>query len=151
MPIKSGFHSLTPLWEFPRNFWPSKGVFVNMDKLHSGSFVVVAAAVLFGVFLGVVGTILVRPNASSPRVYSAPQPLASFVESLAVEAYVDSNGRVQDYRVLSEAKSLPPQAKNVLIFTTFRPATFMGKPISGTATLIFFQTNPSAVPTLQTQ
>jgi hypothetical protein len=61
-------------------------------------------------------------------------------DSLVIEAYVDSNGRVQDYRVLSnpqQPKELPPQLKNVLIFTTFRPATFMGRPTAGTAVLSF--------------
>lgn len=61
-------------------------------------------------------------------------------DSLVIEAYVDSNGRVQDYRVLSnpqQPKDLPPQLKNVLIFTTFRPATFMGRPTAGTAVLSF--------------
>lgn len=61
-------------------------------------------------------------------------------DSLVIEAYVDSNGRVQDYRVLSnpqQPKELPTQLKNVLIFTTFRPATFMGIPTAGTAVLSF--------------
>lgn len=63
-------------------------------------------------------------------------------DSLVIEAYVDSNGRVQDYRVLSnpeesETKDLPPQVKNMLIFTTFRPATSMGQPTSGRAVLSF--------------
>jgi hypothetical protein len=60
-------------------------------------------------------------------------------DSLVIEAYVDSNGRVQDYRVLSspDAKGLPPQVKNMLIFSTFRPATSMGQPTSGRAVLSF--------------
>ncbi|HXY04602.1 MAG TPA: zf-HC2 domain-containing protein [Terriglobales bacterium] len=61
-------------------------------------------------------------------------------DSVVIEAYVDSNGRVQDYRVLSDPqqpKDLPTQLKNVLIFTTFRPATFMGRPTAGTAILSF--------------
>jgi len=61
-------------------------------------------------------------------------------ESLVIEAYVDSNGRVQDYRVLSnpqETQELPSQVKNMLIFTTFRPATSMGQPTSGRAVLSF--------------
>jgi hypothetical protein len=63
-------------------------------------------------------------------------------DSLVIEAYVDSNGRVQDYRVLSnpqdnETKDLPTQVKNMLIFTTFRPATYMGQPTSGRAVLSF--------------
>ena len=48
--------------------------------------------------------------------------------------------RVEDYRLLSDAsgsKSLSPKVKNMLIFTIFHPATFMGKPTRGTATLVF--------------
>jgi predicted anti-sigma-YlaC factor YlaD len=61
-------------------------------------------------------------------------------ESLVIEAYVDANGRVQDYRILSDPdrlKDLPRQVKNMLIFTTFRPATWMGRPRAGTAVLSF--------------
>jgi hypothetical protein len=62
-------------------------------------------------------------------------------DSLVIEAYVDSNGRVQDYRVLSSPdqanKDLPSPVKNMLIFTTFRPATSMGQPTSGRAVLSF--------------
>ena len=61
-------------------------------------------------------------------------------DSLVIEAYVDVNGRVQDYRILSDpdkVKELPPQVKNMLIFTTFRPATSMGTPRPGTAILSF--------------
>jgi Putative zinc-finger len=61
-------------------------------------------------------------------------------DSLVIEAYVDANGRVQDYRVLShpdEFKDIPHAIKNMLIFTTFRPATWMGTPRPGTAVLSF--------------
>ncbi|HTJ86963.1 MAG TPA: zf-HC2 domain-containing protein [Terriglobales bacterium] len=61
-------------------------------------------------------------------------------ESLVIEAYVDANGRVQDYRILSDPdklKDLPHPVKNMLIFTTFRPATWMGSPRPGTAILSF--------------
>jgi hypothetical protein len=61
-------------------------------------------------------------------------------DSLVIEAYVDANGRVQDYRILSnpgEIKDLPHPIKNMLIFTTFRPATWMGTPRPGTAVLSF--------------
>jgi len=46
-------------------------------------------------------------------------------DSLVIEAYVDVNGRVQDYRILSdtdESKEVLPEVKRMLIFTTFRPA-----------------------------
>jgi hypothetical protein len=57
-----------------------------------------------------------------------------------VEAYVDSNGRVDDYRILSQpddAQAVLPQLKNLLIFTTFHPALLMGRPAAGTAVLSF--------------
>jgi anti-sigma factor (TIGR02949 family) len=61
-------------------------------------------------------------------------------ESLVIEAYVDSNGRVQDYKILSDpgaSEELLPQVKRMLIFTTFRPAMSMGRPISSRAVLSF--------------
>jgi hypothetical protein len=65
-------------------------------------------------------------------------------DSLVVEAYVDSNGRVQDYRILSapsDAKELVPELNKMLIFTTFRPATAFGRPTSGWAVLSFAKVN----------
>jgi len=61
-------------------------------------------------------------------------------DSLVIEAYVDANGRGQDYRILSgpdRLEDLPHPVKNMLIFTTFRPATVMGSPRPGTAVLSF--------------
>lgn len=61
-------------------------------------------------------------------------------DSLVIEAYVDKNGRVQDYRILSdpgESQRLLPEVKRMLIFTTFRPAMSMGRPISSRAVLSF--------------
>lgn len=61
-------------------------------------------------------------------------------DSLVIEAYVDANGRIQDYRILSdtqESKEVLPQVKRMLIFTTFRPALSMGRPTSSRAVLSF--------------
>jgi hypothetical protein len=61
-------------------------------------------------------------------------------DAVVIEANVDANGRVEDYRILSQpddAEALLPQLKNVLIFTTFHPALSMGRPTSGTAVLSF--------------
>jgi hypothetical protein len=61
-------------------------------------------------------------------------------DSLVIEAYVDKNGRVEDYKILSdsgESEELLPQVKRMLIFTTFRPAMSMGRPISSRAVLSF--------------
>jgi hypothetical protein len=57
-----------------------------------------------------------------------------------IESDVDKNGRVQDYKILSyscESQELLPQVKRMLIFTTFRPAMSMGRPISSRAVLSF--------------
>jgi hypothetical protein len=78
-------------------------------------------------------------------LYTAPQlqqPVLFDQGALVIEVYVDSNGRVQDYRVLSNlqgSKDLTAQQKNKLIFTTFRPATLGGKATVGTAVLSFFK------------
>jgi hypothetical protein len=61
-------------------------------------------------------------------------------DSLVIEAYVDKNGRVEDYKILSDPKDsqeLLPQVKRMLIFTTFRPAMSMGRPIASRAVLSF--------------
>jgi hypothetical protein len=65
-------------------------------------------------------------------------------ESLVVEAHVDSHGRVDDYKILSDpgtSQELLPQVKRMLIFTTFRPAMSMGRPISSRAVLSFSKIN----------
>ncbi len=107
------------------------------------------AVVVFAMLMGFLAPL----QAGNPDVplmlYTAPQlQQAAFAttldsiseDSLVIEAYVDPNGRIQDYRILSnskEANTLLPQVKNMLLFTTFRPATSMGTPTSGHAVLSF--------------
>jgi hypothetical protein len=65
-------------------------------------------------------------------------------DSLVIEAYVDANGRVQDYRILSDSgnsKEVLPEVKRMLIFTTFRPALSMGRPTPSKAVLSFAKIN----------
>jgi len=65
-------------------------------------------------------------------------------DSLVIEAYVDANGRVQDYRILSDSidsKDVLPKVKQMLIFTTFRPALSMGRPTPSRAVLSFSKVN----------
>ncbi|HTT19804.1 MAG TPA: hypothetical protein VMG82_12700 [Candidatus Sulfotelmatobacter sp.] len=122
------------------------------DRTYSRT--VATVALLAGVLLGVLGTNVFRayyPNFPSSTAYIAPHPLNTAGDSLAVEAFVDSSGRVQDYRALSPTRNLSPEIKNTLIFTTFRPATFMGQPTNGTATLIFSDANGSVASSSQTQ
>jgi anti-sigma factor RsiW len=109
-----------------------------------------SAVVMFGLLMGFLAVPLPVKSADVPLTFSTTPQLEESAfgntydslkdDSLVIEAYVDSNGRVQDYRVLSDPenpKELPAQVKNMLIFTTFRPATFMGRPTAGTAVVSF--------------
>ena len=65
-------------------------------------------------------------------------------DSLVIEAYVGANGRVEDYRILSDtgdSKDVLPEVKQMLIFTTFRPALSMGRPTPSRAVLSFAKIN----------
>jgi len=109
---------------------------------------VVATLVIFGVLMGFITPVQANTNevlmlSTNPELQQTGfgGALASTTdESFVIEAYVDANGRVQDYRILSDPdqiKDLPHSLKNMLIFTTFRPATLMGSPRPGTAVLSF--------------
>lgn len=65
---------------------------------------------------------------------------------VVVEAYVDENGRVQDYRIVSnepasELPKLRPQVENALIFAQFEPAVSFGKPTSSRVLISFSRVN----------
>ena len=89
-----------------------------------------AAVVIFVVFMGFMAP-LQADNSDVPlMLHTAPQLQQSAFgstldsineDSLVIEAYVDSKGRVQDYRIISDSKEgnalLPQVKKNMLIFT----------------------------------
>jgi anti-sigma factor RsiW len=109
----------------------------------------VSAILIFGLLLGVLVPAHL-PNANDvvpsalytpPEMTAAPFGLESGSSSdgVLVEALIDPQGRVQDYRVLSAPglTELTPQMKNALIFTQFRPATSFGMPTSGRVVISF--------------
>ena len=132
-----------------------QGIGIRVENAIRGFMVpatagLAAAVVIFGVLMGFFALPLQAGNPDVPLMLNtAPQLQQSAFgttldsisdDSLVIEAYIDSNGRVQDYRVLSnpqDAKGLPSQVKNMLIFSTFRPATSMGRPTVGRAVLSF--------------
>jgi hypothetical protein len=108
-----------------------------------------ATIIVFGLLMGFITPVRANSN-DVPLLISTDPELQSTgfgvsmgeinEESLVIEAYVDRNGRVQDYRIISDPdklRELPHQVKNMLIFTTFRPATWMGSPRPGTAIMSF--------------
>ena len=137
-----------------------QGVLVRLENTLNAFMVpvtagLITAVVIFGLLMGFLALPgqLQASNDDVPLVlYTAPQLQQSAFatldsisdDSLVIEADVDSNGRVQDYRILSnprESQELLPQVKNMLIFTTFRPATSMGHPTTGKAVLSFSKIN----------
>ena len=61
-------------------------------------------------------------------------------DALVVETFVDAQGRVQDYRILSGPagnENLRRQLDQMMIFTVFRPATSFGLPAPGRVVLSF--------------
>jgi hypothetical protein len=134
---------------------PWAGVTVRLENLCNAFMVpaaagVVTAVIVFGLLIGLLVPNAMRQANDVPTMLYTP-PEISFspfglnmgsvnADSLVVEAYVDANGRVQDYKVLSapdSAKDLTPELKNMLIFTTFKPATAFGQPTAGRAILSF--------------
>jgi len=134
-----------------------EGVLVRLQNALNAFMVpatagLVSAVLFFGLLLGFFA-LPAELRASSGDVplmlYTGPQLERSAFgttlgntddEAVVVEAHVDANGRIDDYRVLSQpddAQSVLPQLKNLLIFTTFHPALSMGRPTSGTAVLSF--------------
>lgn len=116
----------------------------------------VSAVLCFGVLIGlVVAPIQVQASSADDlplTLYTPPELSASpFVAtvgnidgSLVVETYVDSRGRVQDYRIISApdgTEKLLPELDNMMIFTTFRPAMNFGRPIASRVVVSFSGVN----------
>jgi anti-sigma factor RsiW len=110
----------------------------------------VSAVAIFGFLMGFFALPLQAGKADVPLMFNtAPQLEQSQFQmssdsisgdSLVIAAYIDSQGRVQDYRILSNPDPLtdiPAPVKNMLIFSRFKPAMSMGSPTSGTAVLSF--------------
>jgi Putative zinc-finger len=110
----------------------------------------VTTMIIFGLLISLIYPGQVRAANDVPTMLYTPAQLkftpiewsmgTSSADSLVVEAYVGPDGRVLDYRVLSapeEAQAILPQLKNMLIFTTFHPATAFGQPTASRVILSF--------------
>ena len=135
---------------------PYEGLRVRLENTLNAFMVPATAGLVCAVLIfGLVAAILAIPgqlqanNQDVPLVLNTGPELQESAfgtmssinaESLVIEAYVDSHGRVEDYKILSDpgdSQELLPQVKSMLIFTTFRPAMSMGHPISSRAVLSF--------------
>jgi hypothetical protein len=136
---------------------PFEGLWVRLENSFQASLVpatagFLSALIIFGiamVYFVAPSTLQADNDVPLVMVNTAPQLQQSAfgmaldtinTDSLVIEAYVDANGRVQDYRILSDteqSKEVLPQVKRMLIFTTFRPALSMGRPTASRAVLSF--------------
>jgi anti-sigma factor RsiW len=83
-------------------------------------------------------------NASSPHfLYSSlaatPSAIGDRDNPVVVEAYVNGNGRVYDYTIVSGPNDAHTrsQVENQLLFSVFEPARFFGQPVRGLVILSF--------------
>lgn len=82
-------------------------------------------------------------NLTAPHyLYSAivPSPIIDSHDStIIVEAYVNSEGRVYDYKIVSgpQDEALQAQIKDQLLLSVFEPARVFGSPIRGRAIITF--------------
>ncbi|MGA3264809.1 MAG: zf-HC2 domain-containing protein [Terracidiphilus sp.] len=115
-----------------------------------------ASAVLLMGTLIVLATMFTRPevaqaskdeplgNATAPRLlYLADGAGANEIDTasgpVVVEAYVNGEGQVYDYRIVSGPtdEATRSQVENLLLFSVFEPARFFGQPVRGLAVLSF--------------
>ena len=135
---------------------PFQGLLVRLENLMHAFMVpatagTLAAIAIFGFVMGLTLPELQARNTNDVplMLYTGPElEESSFAatlsnvnaDSLVIEALVDANGRIQDYRIISDpdgSEQMLPEVKRMLIFTTFRPAMSMGRPTPGRAVLSF--------------
>jgi anti-sigma factor RsiW len=110
---------------------------------------VLSAVIIFGLLIGFFALPPVQNDVPTslympPRLTSAPFALLGIDKPVIVEADVNAEGRVEDYRVLSgpkESDGLRVQLDNALIFATFEPARAFGLPAAGKIVISFDKRN----------
>jgi hypothetical protein len=109
---------------------------------------VVTAVFFFGALMG----FLVAPPVSASaddvptNLYTPPRPLSSpsidelnLDSPIMIETDVDTNGRVQNYRIISgrDDAQIREQLNRALLFTFFAPAQSFGRPVPGKVVISF--------------
>lgn len=114
---------------------------------------VLSAFIFFGLLIGFWATpVVVGEDVPLPQLSYRPPQLAMMPADsidvadlenagpIVVETFVDAQGRVQDYRILTpgvDVKAIEPQLDSIMIFTLFEPARSFGRPAPGRAVISF--------------
>ena len=107
-----------------------------------------SAIVFFGLLIGFWAIPAISNDVPVPSLtYTPPQLTAMPADSvdglnepIMVETFVDAQGRVEDYRILTEGvdmEAIKPQLDSIMIFTIFSPARAFGRPTQGRAVISF--------------
>jgi hypothetical protein len=109
----------------------------------------VTAVLIFGILINFLVPVQAASSNDVPTMLYIPPRLAMAPYGLdradgndspvVIETYVDANGRVQDYRILSgdDSGSMRSQLNQALIFTIFEPAQAFGRKVPGRVVLSF--------------
>jgi hypothetical protein len=84
-------------------------------------------------------------NATAPRLLylssgsGSSDEIGAIASPVIVEAYINGEGRVYDYRIVSGPTDsvTRAQVENLLVLSRFEPARFFGQPVRGLAVLSF--------------
>jgi anti-sigma factor RsiW len=83
-------------------------------------------------------------KASAPRLLylsssAGDSGIGAVSGPIVVEAYINRQGQVYDYRIVTgpNDQQTRSQVENVLLYSAFEPARFLGKPVRGLAVLSF--------------
>jgi Putative zinc-finger len=119
---------------------------------------ILSAVIFFGALTGffVPAQIGAEDIVAVPAIYTPArlQPPQSAMSAAAdtdlnleapvvIQAYVDSNGRVQNYQIIAgpDTQEVRSQLNRALLFASFYPAYAFGQPVAGTAVICFSHVN----------
>lgn len=114
--------------------------------LVSSVLLIGTVALLIGAFVAPVQAVAGDAPAvdvTAPRLlYSSTEGTAMLMshgQPVVVEAYVNGQGEVYDYRILVGPRDAQTrnEIENMLLFSVFSPATFYGQPVRGIALISF--------------
>jgi hypothetical protein len=113
---------------------------------------VLSAVIFFGVLIVLLVPAQVSANDDVPSTFYTPPRLQvseypenqlSLDSPVIIETYVDTSGRVENFRIISgrDDEEVKAQLNRALLFTIFVPAQSFGRPVPGKAIMSFSHIN----------
>jgi hypothetical protein len=113
---------------------------------------VLSAVIFFGVLIVLLVPAQVSANDDVPSTFYTPPRLqvSEYPENqltldspVIIETYVDTSGRVENFRIISgrDDEEVKAQLNRALLFTIFVPAQSFGRPVPGKAIMSFSHIN----------